>query len=134
MKMTITRWIAALAVGLVMASGAAFAQEDASIIDKLNLTDAQKGQVKKLRDDFRSETEKLRTDIKGLLEEEKRLRQAGPANESALRDVLRRRADKEIELTLALTRFTEKLKGILTQDQKKLLEKLQQERKNNRPH
>jgi Spy/CpxP family protein refolding chaperone len=131
MKMiTYRRLVMTFVIGMMMA-GLAHAQDESSIIDKLGLTDVQKGQIKELRDKFRSETEKLRADIKRLLEDEKQLKQANPPNEVALRAKLKERADKEIEISLALTRFNERLENILTPEQKRLLDKIRQERKKN---
>lgn len=131
MKTMYRRLLMTLVAGLVLIAGAANAQEEASIMDKLGLSDGQKAQIKDLRDKFRGETEKLRTEIKRLLEEEKQLKQSGSANETALRAKLKERAEKEIELSLALTRFNERLEKILTPDQKKLLDKIRQERRKN---
>ena len=131
MKMiTYRRLVMTFVIGMMMA-GLAHAQDESSIIDKLGLTDVQKGQIKELRDKFRSETEKLRADIKRLLEDEKQLKQANPPNEVALRAKLKERADKEIEISLALTRFNERLENILPPEQKRLLDKIRQERKKN---
>ncbi len=119
-----------LFVSMMVMVGTAYAQDDNSIMDRLGLSSQQKEQVKDLRDKFRSETETLRSDIKRLLEEEKTLKNANPVNESALAAKLRQRADKEIELTLALTRFNERLESILTADQKRMLGKIREEKRN----
>lgn len=132
MKLKFLRPFMTVLASMMLLAGAAYAQDDASIMDRLNLTDAQKGQVKDLREKFRGETEQLRADLKQLLEEEKQLRKANPPNEAALRAKLKQRADKEIELSLALTRFTERLEGILTADQKRLLAKLREEKRKNK--
>ncbi|MBS1911743.1 MAG: Spy/CpxP family protein refolding chaperone [Bacteroidetes bacterium] len=132
MKLMTKRPAVLLVAGLLLASASAFAQEDGSIIDKLNLSDAQKTQIKDLRDKFRAETEKPRTELKRLLEEEKRVKATTPVNQTALEAVLKKRADMEIELSLALTRFNERLEALLTADQKKLLAKLREEKK--KPH
>ena len=128
MKMKLLRPFVALLAGMMLMSGAALAQDDASIMDRLNLSDAQKGQVKDLREKFRVETEKLRADIKRLLDQERALKKGGGSTD-ALRPVLKQRADKEVELSLALTRFNEQLEGILTQDQRRVLEKIREEKR-----
>jgi len=132
MKLKFLRPFMTVLAGMMLLAGASYAQDDVSIMDRLNLTDAQKGQVKDLREKFRAETEQLRADLKQLLDEEKVLRKANPPNEAALRAKLKQRADKEIELSLALTRFNEKLEGILTADQKRLLAKIREEKRKNK--
>jgi Spy/CpxP family protein refolding chaperone len=117
---------------MMVMAGTAYAQDDGSIMDRLGLNAQQKEQVKDLREKFRSETEKLRSDIKRLLEEERELKSADQVKESALAAKLRQRADKEIELTLALTRFNERLESILTSDQKRVLEKIRAEKRSKR--
>lgn len=129
MNMKFLRSISTLLTGMMLIVGAAYAQEDTSIMERLNLTSQQKDQIKALREQFQSETKKLRADIKGLLEEEKRLKASATSNETALRGLLKQRADKEIELSLALTRFNEKLESILTADQKRILKKALEERR-----
>lgn len=129
MKVTFLYPLVTLCFSMMLMAGTAYAQDDGSIMDRLGLNAQQKEQVKDLRDKFRSETEKLRSDIKRLLEEEKTLKNANPVNESALGAKLRQRADKEIELTLALTRFNERLESILTADQKRMLDKIRAEKR-----
>ncbi|MDB5034063.1 MAG: hypothetical protein JWQ98_1304 [Chlorobi bacterium] len=128
MKMKITRPIVALLASMTLMAGSAYAQEDGSIMDRLNLSAQQKTQIKTLREQFQSETKPLRDDIKKLLETERQLKSATPLNEAALRPVLKQRADKEIELSLALTRFNENLESILTADQKNLLKQIRGQR------
>jgi Spy/CpxP family protein refolding chaperone len=103
--------------------------QDDSIIERLGLTPAQQGQIHDLREKFRAQTEQIRSDIRRLVEEEKKLKSAPSPNEAALRAKLKERADKEIELSLALTRFNEQVEGILTPAQQKLLEKIRSERR-----
>lgn len=114
--------------GLLLLAGIAAAQDDSTIMDRLGLTEAQKGQLKDLRDKFRTETEQLRSDIRRLLQEEKQLKAASPPNETLLRAKLKEQADKEIELSLALTRFNDRVAAILTPAQRKELEKMKAEK------
>lgn len=128
MKLLILRPLMVALAGLVLAATATFAQDE-SVIDKLNVTEAQKTQIKDLREKFRTETEKPRTELKRLLEEEKRLKATTPVNQTALKSVLLKRSEMEVELSLALTRFYERLQGVLTPEQKRLLAKLREDRK-----
>jgi Spy/CpxP family protein refolding chaperone len=132
MKLKFLRPLMTVLAGMLLLAGASYAQDDASVMDRLNLSESQKVQIKDLREKFRTETEKLRSVLKQLLEEEKQLRKANPPNEAALRAKLKERADKEIELSLALTRFNERLEAILTPDQKRLLAKIREEKRKNR--
>lgn len=105
--------------------GVARAQDDGSLIEQLNLTPAQKEQIRKLRDQFRTETEPIRSALAQVQKEVRQLKSANPVNESALRSKLKQQADKEIELSLAITRFQERVEALLTSDQKRLLKNLQ---------
>jgi Spy/CpxP family protein refolding chaperone len=115
------RPLAMLLFGLAVAAGPAYAQGDAGIMEQIELTPQQQTQISNLSKQFAHDTETLRTDIRRLIEEEKRLKSAPTPNEDALRRKLRERADKEIELSLALTRFNERVEAILTPVQRKKL-------------
>src|SRR5687768_1657344 len=110
----LVRPIAMLLFGLAIAAGPAYAQEDAPIMERLGLTKQQRDQISALTEQFANATTPLRNDIRRLVEEEKRLKSAASPNETALRRKLQERADKEIELSLALTRFHERVEGVLT--------------------
>jgi Spy/CpxP family protein refolding chaperone len=110
------RPLAMLLFGLVLAVGPAYAQSD--IMDQINLTPHQQKQIKDLTEQFDRDTKTLRNDIRRLIEEEKLLKKAPTSNEDALRRKLRERADKEIELSLALTRFHERVEAVLTPGQR----------------
>lgn len=105
--------------------GVAHAQDDGSLIEQLNLTPAQKEQIHKLRDQFKSETEPIRSSLAQIQKEVRQIKSGNPVSEGALRNKLRQQADKEIELSLAITRFQERVEALLTPDQKKLLKSLQ---------
>ncbi len=124
MNLTSVRSLLLLLVALVTMSGALYAQDD-SIIEQLNLSTQQREQVKKLRDQFRTETEDVRVAIKQLQKEVRALKTATPINEGALEAKLKQQAAREIELSLAITRFQEKIESLLTADQKRLLKRLQ---------
>jgi Spy/CpxP family protein refolding chaperone len=118
------RPLAMLLFGLAVAAGPAYAQSDAPIMEQIDLTKVQREQIKSLTEQFARETEPLRNDIRRLLEEEKRLKTAPSTNEEALRRRLRERADREIDLSLALTRFHERVENLLTPVQRKKLGEL----------
>lgn len=114
--------------GLTVMAGSAVAQDE-SIMEQLGLTLDQKEQVRNLNQRFRAQTTDLRNDLKKLIDQEKRLRNADRVSESSLRDVLEQRAKKEIELSLALTRYSEQLEAILTQSQRRRLQELKKSEK-----
>ncbi len=114
---------------LLLLVGSVHAQDDGAIMDRLGLSEAQKDQLRDLREKFRAETEQLRAEIRRLLQEEKQLKSATPPNETVLRSKLKERADKEIELSLALTRFNDRVEAILTPAQRKELEKMRTEKR-----
>lgn len=123
----LVRPITMLLFGLAVAAGPAYAQEDKPIMDQLGLTKQQREQISDLTEQFRKETTPLRNDIRRLVEEEKRLKSAATPNEAALRRKLQERADKEIELSLALTRFHERVESVLTVAQRKKMAALKQQ-------
>jgi len=108
--------------------GVLHAQDEGSLIEQLNLTADQKTQIRKLREQFKNETESIRTAISQLQKEVRQLKSVSPVNETALRAKLKQQADKEIELSLAITRFQERVETLLTAEQKRLLKKLQDSR------
>ncbi|MBC8145686.1 MAG: Spy/CpxP family protein refolding chaperone [bacterium] len=126
-KNTLVRPLAMLLFGLAVAAGPAYAQGDTPIMEQIGLTPQQREQIKSLTDQFARETEVLRTDIRRLVDDEKRLKSGATTNETALRRMLKDRADKEIELSIALTRFHERVEGLLTVPQKRKLADLKKQ-------
>ena len=124
---TLVRLLATLLFGLAIAAGPAYAQGDAPIMEQINLTPQQREQIKNLTDQFARETEPLRNDIRRLVDEEKRLKSGANTSEAALRRKLQDRADKEIELSIALTRFHERVQGLLTTAQRRKLDELKKQ-------
>ncbi len=130
MKWNFPRPLLALIVGLISMTGAVHAQDqDDSILEKLKLSSAQREQIKELNENFRKTTAPLRTEINRLLEVEKKQKSVQPPDMNALKDTMKKRADKEIELALELTRYREGLEALLTVEQRKLLQKLTEEKK-----
>ncbi len=117
-----------ITVAFASVAGVLHAQDGGSLIEQLNLTADQKTQIRKLREQFKNETESIRTAISQLQKEVRQLKSVSPVNEMALRAKLKQQADKEIELSLAITRFQERVETLLTAEQKRLLKKLQDSR------
>jgi Spy/CpxP family protein refolding chaperone len=128
MRLDFLRSLLTVFTGLMLLAGVAVAQDDSAIMERLGLSEAQKEQLKDLRDKFRTETEQLRSDIRRLLQEEKQIKSAQTPNETQLRTVLKERADKEVDLSLALTRFNDHVENILTPAQRKELDKMRSEK------
>lgn len=119
MKLHFLRWLMPMLLGITLLGQPLYAQDTDDIIEKLRLTQTQRDQVKKLREAFRKETEPIRAEINRLLEEEKTLKKAPKVNTDQLKTVLKQRADKEVELSLALTTFVQNLEGLFTPEQLK---------------
>ena len=90
-----------ITVAFASVAGVLHAQDGGSLIEQLNLTADQKTQIRKLREQFKNETESIRTAISQLQKEVRQLKSVSPVNEMALRAKLKQQADKEIELSLA---------------------------------
>lgn len=121
-----TRWVGILTTALLFTAGvSASAQDD--LVEQLNLTADQKTKLKELQENFQKEAGTLQKQINDLVADERRLRK-NDAPESELRKVMQERADKEIELTMALNRFTEKVKNLLTAEQLRKWEQLKKQR------
>ena len=84
-----------------------------------------------LRLKFKAETKDINIEIARLVDEERTIKKETPTNLVALKSVLKERAEKEVELSLALSRFEEKQLAILTSDQKQLLKRLKSEKDKN---
>jgi Spy/CpxP family protein refolding chaperone len=125
------RSIVAVLAMLLLVSGSSFAQDE--ITDQLGLSTRQKEQLKELREQTKRESKPVVEEINRLLNEERRLRKSG-APEGELRRVMKLRADKEIELTLAISRFNEKLEALLTADQRQKLGEIIAKRNGSKTH
>lgn len=121
------RYIPLFALLLLSLTGAAQAQDQTPLVDKLNLTSAQKDQVRQLRAQFKAENERLAGALRQAQNEVKQLQAANPVNEVALRAALNKQASAEIDLRIAITRFYEKLDAILTPPQRAILQRMRQQ-------
>jgi len=108
------------------------------ISQALNLTDAQKAQIKQLEDGFKESTKSLH----------EQLRNAGPGDpltavasgtfdEAAVRAAAQARANLHVELEVAHAKFFSQVYAVLTAEQKAKLAELHQQRQERRrqgPH
>jgi Spy/CpxP family protein refolding chaperone len=93
----------------------------------LNLTDAQKAQVKQIVDNFESSTRELREKMRSLRGGEQDALKDGGFDEAAVRSAAQARASIEVELEVARARMLSQVYGVLTAEQKaRLAEQRQQ--------
>lgn len=93
----------------------------------LNLTDAQKAQVKQIVDNFEASTKELHEKMRSLRGGELDVLKDGSFDEAAVRSAAQARASIEVELEVARARMMSQVYGVLTAEQKaKLAERRQQ--------
>jgi periplasmic protein CpxP/Spy len=84
----------------------------------LNLSDAQKAQVKQLADSFEESTKPLRERLDALRESEMDGLKDGAFNEAAVRTAAQERANAHVELEVARARSWSQVYALLTTEQK----------------
>jgi Spy/CpxP family protein refolding chaperone len=84
----------------------------------LNLTDAQKAQIKQIMDNTEASTKELRQRLDALHESEMNGLTDGTFNESAVRAAAQERANIQVELEVARARMTSQIFAVLTAEQK----------------
>lgn len=93
----------------------------------LNLTDAQKAQVKQIVDNFEASTKELREKMRGLRGGEADVLKDGTFDEAAVRSAAQARASIDVEMEVARARMMSQVYGVLTAEQKaKIAERRQQ--------
>lgn len=84
----------------------------------LNLTDAQKAQIKQITDNAEASTKELRQRMDALHESEMNGLTDGTFNEAAVRAAAQERANVQVELEVARARMTSQIFAVLTPEQK----------------
>ncbi len=84
----------------------------------LNLTDAQKAQIKQITDSFEASTKQLRERLDALHESERGAAFDGTFNEAAVRAAAQERANVMVELDVARARMASQVFAVLTAEQK----------------
>ena len=85
----------------------------------LNLTDAQKAQIKQITDSFEASTKELRERLDALHESERASAPTdGTFNEAAVRAAAQERASVMVELDVARARMASQVFAVLTAEQK----------------
>lgn len=93
----------------------------------LNLTDAQKAQVKQIVDNFEASTKELHQKLRAMRSQEGNVLKDGAFDEAAVRSAAQARASIEVELEVARARMRSQVYAILTPEQKaKIAERRQQ--------
>ncbi|HEV7842348.1 MAG TPA: Spy/CpxP family protein refolding chaperone, partial [Pyrinomonadaceae bacterium] len=93
----------------------------------LNLTDAQKAQVKQIVDNFEASTKELHEKMRNLRGGEMDVLKDGSFDEAAVRSAAQARAQVDVELEVARARMLSQVYAVLTPEQKaKLAERRQQ--------
>ena len=94
----------------------------------LNLSDAQKAQVKQIMDSFESSTKPLRDRLEALHESEvSTLFKDGAFDEAAVRALAQERANVMVEMDVARARMMSQVYAILTPEQKALVAQRRQQ-------
>jgi Spy/CpxP family protein refolding chaperone len=84
----------------------------------LNLTDAQKAQIKQIEDSFRESTKTLAEKMHALRQSEDATFAAGTFDEATVRAAAQERAAVQVELDVAHAKLMSQVFGVLTDDQK----------------
>lgn len=93
----------------------------------LNLTDAQKAQIKKITDSFEESTKSLQEQMRSLHEGERDALKDGAFDEAAVRTAAQARANVQVELEVAHARMMSQVFSVLTAEQKAQLAAKRQE-------
>jgi Spy/CpxP family protein refolding chaperone len=91
---------------------------------ELNLTDAQKAQVKQIEDSFRDSTKSLSEKMRALHESEMATLASGTFDEAAVRAAAQERAAVQVELDVAHAKMMSQIIAVLTPEQKAKLAEL----------
>ncbi len=106
----------------LLGSSSAWSQGDDSPEIQPPLTSQQKQQIEQLREKFKRDAAPIKARIKELQEKRSRLEASGASNEQ-IRAVLDEMADEEIKLALLLRQFKQDYLNVLTDEQRKSLQK-----------
>lgn len=97
-------------------------------MEQLNLTDAQKQQIKTLEENARSSSKEYFDRLKSFDDQLRSMVDAGTFNESQAREILNGKAAVTTELDLIHLRTDIAIRNVLTAEQKAQLEQLKQQR------
>ena len=100
---------------------------------ELNLTDAQKQQIKTLREKARTDSEAYHDQLEASRDQMRALVEASAFDEAAVRALLAKEAQAETELKQIRIRTDNAIYNVLTAEQKAKLEELRRDHKPPRP-
>jgi len=96
---------------------------------ELNLTDAQKQQVKAIREEERAKMKPLAQQLKTGRDQLNALRKSGSFDEAKVRSIAKGQADIQAELTVARERMESRIYALLTPEQRAKAEKMRESRR-----
>jgi len=148
------RWLTAVAVTALLATGVAFAQGPRAggpfgrgrgpmgpgrgpgmALAALNLTDAQKEQVRDIRDRHRQESQAAMDHLAAVQQQQREAIETFPINEAAITSLSQDLAQAQVEVALQEARLNADIWAVLTPEQQAQLNKIradQQARMNQR--
>lgn len=103
------------------------------MFSQLNLTDAQKQQVKTLREKQRTDSETYHEQLRGNGEQMRAIVEGSSFDEAAARALLAKEAQVETELKLIRIRTDNAIHNVLTAEQKAKLDEVRRDHKPPRP-
>lgn len=102
------------------------------LFSQLNLTDAQKEQLKQIRERYSESTKSLREEMRASRRNLKEGAQDGTFNESAVRAAAQASNNARVELAVARAKMRSEIFAVLTAEQKTQLEQLKEQRRQRR--
>ena len=100
---------------------------------ELNLTDAQRAQIKQLEDSFRGSTKALSEKMHSLMQAQHEAFMAGNFDEASVRANAQERAAVQVELDVAHAKLMSQIFGVLTPEQKAKLVEMHKRMGEHRP-
>ena len=102
------------------------------MFEQLNLTDAQKEQMKQIAARYRENAKTLHQQLRGSHRDSFDAMSDGAFNESAVRAAAQARAQVQVEMEVARARMMSEMYAVLTPEQKAQLNQLKQQREQKR--
>ena len=99
----------------------------------LNLTDAQRQQIRALHDQHREQTQAAATRLRTAMEAQRKAVETVPLNEGAIRATSQELAEAQTELAIERAKLHAQVVALLTPEQKAQAEKLRADREARRP-
>jgi Spy/CpxP family protein refolding chaperone len=104
------------------------------MLNRLNLTDAQKAQLEQLRQSHRERTQPLRQELRAKMQELRQAQQGGTFNEALVAQKLTETAPLRAKLMGEHFKMRQEMLALLTPEQKTQLEQMREQFKTKREH